>query len=65
LGSSSIGTSLGEQSDTGSTDLKHLPLPIDVEHEQVQADDTNGLLVVTLPKAEHAKPKQIAVSVAG
>jgi HSP20 family protein len=56
---------LGEQSDTGSTDLKHLPLPIDVEHEQVQADYTNGLLVVTLPKAEHAKPKQIAVSVAG
>jgi HSP20 family molecular chaperone IbpA len=36
-----------------------------VEHAQVQADYKHGLLVVTLPKAEQAKPKQIAVSVAG
>jgi HSP20 family protein len=45
--------------------VRTVTLPIDVEHEQVQADYTNGLLVVTLPKAEQAKPKQIAVSVAG
>jgi HSP20 family molecular chaperone IbpA len=31
----------------------------------VQAEYTNGLLVVTLPKAEQVKPKQIAVSVEG
>ena len=47
------------------TFVRSMTLPIDVEHEQVQADYTNGLLVVTLPKAEKAKPKQIAVSVAG
>ena len=44
--------------------VRTVMLPIDVEHAQVQADYTHGLLVVTLPKAEQAKPKQIAVSVA-
>lgn len=42
--------------------VRTVPLPIDVEHEQVRADYKNGLLVVTLPKAEKAKPKQIHVS---
>jgi HSP20 family protein len=42
--------------------VRTVTLPIDVEHEQVRADYTNGLLVVTLPKAEQAKPKQIPVS---
>jgi HSP20 family protein len=42
--------------------VRTVPLPIDVEHEQVRADYKNGLLVVTLPKAEKAKPKQILVS---
>ena len=45
--------------------VRTVTLPIDVEHAQVQADYTHGLLVVTLPKAEQAKPKQIAVSVTG
>src|SRR5215510_8951324 len=43
--------------------VRTVTLPVDVEHEQVQAEYKNGLLVVTLPKAEKAKPKQIAVSV--
>jgi HSP20 family protein len=43
--------------------VRTITLPSDVEHEKVQADYTHGLLVVTLPKAEQAKPKQIAVSV--
>jgi HSP20 family protein len=47
------------------TFVRSITLPIDVEHEKVQAEYTNGLLVVTVPKAEQAKPKQIAVSVAG
>jgi HSP20 family protein len=47
------------------TFVRTVTLPIDVEHDQVQAEYTNGLLVVTLPKAAHVKPKQIAVSVAG
>jgi HSP20 family molecular chaperone IbpA len=33
-----------------------------VDQEHVQADYKNGLLVVTLPKAEKAKPKQIPIS---
>jgi len=45
--------------------VRTVTLPIEVAHEQVQADYKNGLLVVTLPKAEKAKPKQIAVSVEG
>jgi HSP20 family protein len=45
--------------------VRTVTLPMDVEHEQVRADYKNGLLVVALPKAEQAKPKQIAVSVAG
>jgi HSP20 family protein len=43
--------------------VRTVTLPIDVEHGQVQAEYKHGLLVVTLPKAEKAKPKQIAVSV--
>jgi len=42
--------------------VRTVTLPSDVEHEQVRADYKNGLLVVTLPKAEKAKPKQIPVS---
>jgi HSP20 family protein len=45
--------------------VRTVTLPIDVEYEKVQADYKSGLLVVTLPKAEKAKPKQIAVSVEG
>jgi HSP20 family protein len=45
--------------------MRTVTLPINVEHEKVQADYKNGLLVVTLPKAETAKPKQIAVSFEG
>jgi len=43
--------------------VRTVTLPIDVDHEQVQAEYKNGLVVITLPKAEKAKPKQIAVSV--
>jgi HSP20 family protein len=41
--------------------VRTLPLPVEVNHEQVQADYKNGLLLITLPKAEKAKPKQIQV----
>jgi HSP20 family molecular chaperone IbpA len=44
------------------TFVRTVTLPIDVEYEQVQAEYKNGLLVITLPKAEQAKPQQIAVS---
>lgn len=44
--------------------VRTIALNSPVEAEKVTADYTNGLLLVTLPKAEAAKPKQIAVNVA-
>lgn len=38
-----------------------LSLPKPVIPDQVKAAYVNGILIVTLPKAEEAKPKQIAV----
>jgi|JI81BgreenRNA_FD_contig_51_1009046_length_606_multi_2_in_0_out_0_1 HSP20 family protein len=38
-----------------------IKLHIDVEAEGIKADYKNGLLLVTLPKAEQAKPKSIQV----
>lgn len=37
-------------------------LPADVDSSKVAASLANGLLSLTLPKAEAAKPKQIAIS---
>ncbi len=38
-------------------------LPSVVETEKIQAEYKDGILKVTLPKKEEAKPKQIAISV--
>jgi HSP20 family protein len=43
--------------------VRHIQLPVEVEENKVQADYKHGLLNVTLPKAEKAKPKQIAIQV--
>jgi HSP20 family protein len=43
--------------------VRHIQLPVEVDEHKVQADYKHGLLNVTLPKAEKAKPKQIAVQV--
>jgi HSP20 family protein len=40
-----------------------LTLPVRVEASKVQASYKDGILTVTLPKAEEAKPKQIEVKV--
>lgn len=40
-----------------------IDLPVEVDVAKVQADYTNGLLLVTLPKSEAAKPRQIQVTV--
>jgi HSP20 family protein len=44
--------------------VRSIELPVEVAEDQVQADYRNGLLVVTLPKSERVKPKQITVKVA-
>lgn len=36
-------------------------LPVDVAQEKVEASLKNGILTLTLPKAESAKPRQISV----
>jgi HSP20 family protein len=41
-----------------------LTLPVTVDASKVQASYKDGVLTVTLPKAEEAKPKQIEVKVA-
>lgn len=41
-----------------------ITLPVEVDEGKVQAAYRNGLLAITLPKAEVAKPKQITVNVA-
>jgi HSP20 family protein len=44
--------------------VRTVDLPVEVNEASIQAEYKNGLLLVTLPKAEKAKPKQINVKVA-
>lgn len=43
--------------------VRTIDLPVEVNDAAIQAQYKNGLLVITLPKAEKAKPKQISVTV--
>lgn len=43
--------------------VRTVELPVEVDENRVNAEYQNGLLLVTLPKAEKAKPKQISVKV--
>lgn len=50
------------RSELGSgTFSRTLELPVDVDPDKVSADYRDGILRVTLAKAEHAKPKKIAI----
>lgn len=44
--------------------VRNIELPVEVDEHQIQADYKNGILTITLPKAEKARPKQITVQVA-
>lgn len=43
---------------------RSITLPDEINSDAVKAEYLNGILYVTLPKAESVKPKQIAVNVA-
>jgi len=43
--------------------IRSIELPVEVNEGNIKAEYQNGVLVVTLPKAEKAKPKQISVQV--
>ena len=40
---------------------RQISLPVEVDPATIQATVTNGVLLVTAPKAEHARPRQIQV----
>jgi HSP20 family protein len=44
--------------------VRTIELPVEVDAAKVHADYRNGLLLVTLPKGEKARPRQIPISVA-
>ena len=44
--------------------VRTFDLPVEVNEERIQAEYKNGLLTITLPKAEKAKPRQVNVNLA-
>lgn len=43
--------------------MRMLELPHEIDDSKVKADYKNGLLYISLPKSEKAKPKQISVTI--
>jgi HSP20 family protein len=43
--------------------VRTFDLPMEIDSEAIHAEYKNGLLILTLPKAENTKPKQIQVQV--
>jgi len=42
---------------------RHFELPCEINANEVKADYSNGILSITMPKSEKAKPKQINISI--
>ena len=48
----------------GSTEFRRqLRLPIEFDANKIEASYQNGVLMITVPKAEHTRPRQIKVQV--
>jgi HSP20 family protein len=43
--------------------VRTFDLPVEVDDERIHAEYKNGLLIITLPKAEKARPRQVNVKV--
>ena len=43
--------------------VRTVDLPVDVDSTRIKANYKDGLLIITMPKSEEAKPKQISVAV--
>lgn len=41
-----------------------LELPVDIDPDKIQAQCKDGIMLITLAKAEHAKPKKIEIQIA-
>jgi HSP20 family protein len=44
--------------------LRTIDIPVNIDTEGVQADYRDGVLTVTMPKAETARPKRIEIKAA-
>ena len=58
------GVSYHRRERSGGAFSRSVTLPLEVDAERVQASYTDGLLTVTLPKAEATKPRQVTVRTA-
>ncbi|HEU4344011.1 MAG TPA: Hsp20/alpha crystallin family protein [Candidatus Binatia bacterium] len=43
---------------------RNIELPVEIDDSKIKAEYKNGLVVISLPKSEKAKPRQISVQVA-
>jgi len=43
--------------------VRTIELPVDIDQERISAEYKNGILYLSLPKAEEAKPRQIQIKI--
>jgi HSP20 family protein len=43
--------------------VRTITLPVEIDDNKISAEYKNGLILITMPKSEKAKPRQIQVQV--